>query len=101
MRRGDSPASAAVLAAAPVPGAACSAVLLDDATRLPRARSSSDAATHAPNASFQIDLNDLFILFSLGSRMLNHASANATANEARIHARARHVAPLRCLTSDD
>jgi hypothetical protein len=37
---------------------------LADATRPPFARSSSDAATQAPTASFQIVLNDLFIFFS-------------------------------------
>nr|WP_306715263.1 hypothetical protein [Burkholderia dolosa] len=35
-----------------------------DATRPPFARSSSDAATQAPTASFQIVLNDLFIFVS-------------------------------------
>ncbi|WP_446902772.1 hypothetical protein [Burkholderia sp. YIM B11467] len=60
-----------------LPGAS----LLDDATRLPRARSSSDAATQAPNASFQIDLNDLFILSSLGSHVLDDATTHAAASE--------------------
>ncbi|WP_197680928.1 hypothetical protein [Burkholderia stabilis] len=56
-------------------------MLLDDATRFPRARSSSEAATQAPNASFQIDLNDLFILSSLGSHVPDDATANAAASE--------------------
>jgi len=67
-------------AAAP-PSTPRSGVPRDDATRFPRAQSSSDAATQAPNASFQIDLNDLFILSSLGSHVLDDATANATAGE--------------------
>ncbi len=67
--------------AAAHPCAARSGVLLDDATRFPRARSSSEAATQAPNASFQIDLNDLFILSSLGSHVPDDATANAAASE--------------------
>jgi hypothetical protein len=36
--------------------------------RLPRAEVSSEAATHAPSASFQILRYDLFIRFELGSQ---------------------------------
>ncbi|VWD60418.1 hypothetical protein BCO37747_07243 [Burkholderia contaminans] len=63
------------------PSAARSAVPRDDATRFPRARSSSEAATQAPNASFQIDLNVLFILSSLGSHVLDDATANTATGE--------------------
>nr|WP_254609858.1 hypothetical protein [Burkholderia lata] len=66
---------------AAAPSTSRSGVPRDDATRLPRARSSSEAATQAPNASFQIDLNDLFILSSLGSHVLDDATANTAAGE--------------------
>ncbi|KVH73813.1 hypothetical protein WJ42_19960 [Burkholderia cepacia] len=79
-RRGDGAESGPARRAAPS-FAACSRGPLADATRLPRARSSSEAATQAPSASFQIDLNDLFILCSLGSHVLDDAAANATAGD--------------------
>nr|WP_260427951.1 hypothetical protein [Burkholderia stagnalis] len=57
------------------------AALLDDTTRLPHARSSSDAATQAPNASFQTVLNDLFIFSPLVIYVPDDAIANASASE--------------------
>nr|WP_264166758.1 hypothetical protein [Burkholderia sp.] len=68
---------------APSPFAARCSALRDDATRFPRAQSSSDAATQAPSVSFQIDLNDLFILSSLGSHVLDDATANAASGKQR------------------
>ncbi|MFP6561795.1 hypothetical protein WJ542_26330 [Paraburkholderia sp. B3] len=44
--------------------AAATAFATADLLGLPRPESSSDAATQAPSASFQIDLYDLFILLT-------------------------------------
>ncbi|MCR6479217.1 hypothetical protein NU688_23875 [Variovorax sp. ZS18.2.2] len=62
----DAPADKGTNAIAPVRIAAEIGVSFD-LLRLPRAEVSSEAATHAPRASFQILLYDLFIEFELGS----------------------------------
>jgi hypothetical protein len=55
------------LATAPTTRAAAMATV-DLLLRLPLAEVSSEAATHAPSASFQILRYDLFIEFELGSQ---------------------------------